>query len=249
MLEIKNLSATIGGRNILRDVSLHLPAGSLTALVGKNGCGKSTLLSCIAGLRTHTGAVLLRGEELRSMAPRERAKKLSLLPQHLSAPHMTVEELVRLGRNPYVDLGCHFGEKDRAAVTRAMESAEVTELSGRFVDELSGGERQRAYLAMTLAQETELLILDEPTTHMDLSGGDAFLHQLQKLKGEGRTLLVVMHDLAQAARYADRIAVMAEGELVFAGEAEACLASGALERALGVRRYVSEGRSFFASDL
>ncbi len=248
MLEIRNVSLSLGRREILRGASLTLPAGTLTALVGRNGCGKSTLLSCAAGLCRHGGTVLLRGEELHSMTPRERAKRLALLPQTLSAPHVTVEELAGLGRNPYVDLGQRFTEKDREAVSRAMERAGVAELRGRFLDELSGGERQRAYLAMILAQETELLLLDEPTTHMDMGGGDAFMRCLQGLQAEGRTLLAVMHDLSQAVRYADRVAVMDGGRIVFGGSVERCLAEGALQRHLAVRRYEAEGRSFFASE-
>ena len=248
MLEIRNVSVSLGRREILHDVSLALPTGTFTALVGRNGCGKSTLLSCAAGLRSHEGTVLLRGEDLHRMTPRERAKHLALLPQTLSAPHMTVEELTGLGRSPYVDIGRRFTQEDRDAVCRAMESAGVAELCHRFLDELSGGERQRAYLAMILAQETELLMLDEPTAHMDMGGGDAFLRQLQVLKGEGRTLLVVMHDLAEAVRYADRLAVMDEGRILFEGSVERCLAEGVLERTMGVRRYTAEGRSFFASE-
>ncbi len=248
MFEIRNVSASIGGREILRRVSLTLPEGTLTALVGRNGCGKSTLLSCAAGLRACEGTVLLRGQDVRRMTPRERARQLSLLPQNLSAPHMTVEELTGLGRSPHVDIGRRFAERDRDAVCRAMEKAKVTELRSRFVDELSGGERQRACLAMILAQEAELLMLDEPTTHMDLSCGEGFLRQLRELKEEGHTLLVVMHDLAEAVHYADRLAVMDGGGIVFEGSVERCLAEGVLERCLGVRRYTAEGRSFFASE-
>lgn len=247
MFEMRNISVSLGGREILHDVSLSLPEGTLTALVGRNGCGKSTLLSCAAGVRGCAGTVLLRGAELHRMTPRERAKRVALLPQTLSAPHMTVEELAGLGRNPYVDIGRRFTEEDRDAVCRAMESAGVAALRRCFLDELSGGERQRAYLAMILAQETELLMLDEPTTHMDMGGGEAFLRNLRELKAAGRTLLAVMHDLSQAVRYADRIAVMDGGRVVFEGDTEQCLAGKALERYLAVRRYEAEGRSFFAS--
>ena len=248
MLEIKGLSARVGGREFLKEIDLQLPAGTFTALVGRNGSGKSTLLGCVGGMKAYRGEILLCGEELRRLPLRERAKRMALLPQTLALPHITVEELVGLGRNPYVDIGHRFAAADREAVGRAVEAAGVSELRGRFVDELSGGERQRAYLAMTLAQETKLLLLDEPTTHMDAAGGDGFLRMLSQLRQQqGKTLLVVMHDLAEAVRYADRMAVMDEGRLVFSGSTEECLASSVLEQTLRVKRYEAEGRSFFAA--
>ena len=247
MLEIKGLSACVGGREFLKEIDLHLPAGTLTALVGRNGSGKSTLLGCMGGTKNYRGEILLCGEELRRLPLRRRAKRMALLPQTLALPHITVEELAGLGRNPYVDIGHRFTAADRGAVGRGMESAGVAELRNRFVDELSGGERQRAYLAMILAQETDLLLLDEPTTHMDAAGGDAFLRMLLQLRQQGKTLLVVMHDLAEAVRYADRMAVMDEGRIVFGGSTEECLVNSTLERTLRVKRYEAEGRSFFAA--
>lgn len=249
MLEIRGLSARIGGREILRDISLTLPDGTLTALVGRNGCGKSTLLSCVAAQRAHSGAVLLGdGAELSALPPRKRAQRLALLPQDLSAPHMTVRELAELGRSPYVDVGRRLTGRDHEAVRRALERAEAVSLADRFLDEISGGERQRAYLAMILAQETELLLLDEPVTHLDLTAGEDFLRLLVSLQEEGHTILVVLHDLAQAVHFADRMAVMDGGRIAFVGGTADCLASGVLERTLSVRRYTAQGRSFFASD-
>lgn len=247
MLEIKQLSARVGNQDFLRGISLTLPKGTLTALVGRNGSGKSTLLNCIGGVRAYHGNILLGGEDLSKLPPRARAQRLSLLPQNLSSPHITVAELATLGRSPYVDLGHRLTVADKAAVKQAMETAGVTALADRFLDELSGGEKQRAYLAMILAQETELLLLDEPTTHMDAACGDSFLRCLAALRQQGRTLLVVMHDLTEAVRYADCIVVMEQGRIVFAGNTGECLACGALEQTLHVRRYEAEGRSFFAA--
>ena len=247
MLEIKELSARVGGKAFLQNICLHLPKGTFTALVGRNGSGKSTLLGCIGGVKAYSGDILLCGEDLRRLSLRRRAKRMALLPQTLAAPHITAEELASLGRNPYVDLARRFTAADREAVSRAMEKAGVAELRDRFVDELSGGERQRAYLAMILAQETELLLLDEPTTHMDAACGDGFLRSLAALRQQGKTLLVVMHDLTDAVRYADRIAVMDGGRVVFDGSMEECLAGDVLEKTLRVKRYEAEGRSFFAA--
>ena len=247
MLEIHKLSARVGGKVFLRELDLQLPSSTLTALVGRNGSGKSTLFGCIGGTKSYRGDILLCGEELRRIPLRERAKRMALLPQTLAAPHITVEELTSLGRSPYVDVGRRLTAEDREAVCRAMETAGVAELCGRFVDELSGGERQRAFLAMILAQETELLLLDEPTAHLDAVCGDAFMRTLAQLRQQGKTLLVVMHDLAEAVRYADRMAVMDGGRMVFGGSGEECLSCGILEQTLGVKRYEADGRSFFAA--
>lgn len=247
MLEIKRLSARVDGREFLKEIDLHLPPATLTALVGRNGSGKSTLLSCVGGTRKYQGNILLNGADLRRLSLRERARRIALLPQTLAAPHITVEELVGLGRSPYADFGHRFSSADRDAVHCAMKKAAVADFAERFVDELSGGERQRAYLAMILAQETELLLLDEPTTHMDAACGATFLRSLVDLRQQGRTLLVVMHDLAEAVYYADRIAVMDEGCLAFCGSVADCVESGVLEQILCVKRYEAEGRSFFVS--
>ena len=247
MLEIKHLSADMGGCEFLKDISLTLPKGTLTALVGRNGSGKSTLLHCIGGVHKCRGEISLGGDDLRVLPLRERAKRLSLLPQVLPAPHVTVEELTGFGRNPYVDIGRRLAESDRVAIRSAMKAAGVETLAARFVDELSGGERQRAYLAMTLAQETEVLLFDEPTTHLDLVAAEDFLRELTALRRQGKTLLVVMHDLTQAVHIADRVAVMEHGKLVFQGETEDFLRQNVPQRVLGLRRWEAEGRSFFTA--
>lgn len=237
MLEFKNISVTLGGRSVLNGVSFPLQPHRITALLGRNGCGKSTLISCVTGLVPYSGEVRYQDCALALMPPRERAKLVAALPQSLPRAALTVRELAAMGRNPYLDLGRRLSEEDRRQIQRAMECVEIAELSDRTVAELSGGERQRAYLAMILAQNTRIILLDEPTTYMDMEHEAKFLGIVQKLKAERRkTILIVMHDLTRAVEMADNIAVLDGGRAAFFGPAEDCVQSGVLERVFGVKR-------------
>jgi len=246
MLEIRDLTVNRGKKRIWNSVSLQLEPGTMTALIGRNGCGKSTLLSCINQQLSYQGDIFLTGQDLHRMKSKERARQISLLPQVLATPHISVEELVQMGRNPYHELGERLRADDRKAIDRAIETVGIGPLLDHYVDEISGGERQKVYLAMALAQDTPLMILDEPTTYMDMAYGTEFLEQLKLLQlQDHKTLLVVMHDLSQALYYADHILVMQDGKLVFDGSREECLASGVVEEVFGVKRYEAEGRVFF----
>lgn len=246
MLEIRNLNARAGGRMILHDISLRLTPHSFTALIGKNGSGKSTLASCINQQQPSTGEILYSGRDLRLMRPRERAALVSFLPQMLPAPALTVHELVRMGRSPYVDIGRRLTPGDESAVRNAMAAAGVDALADRRVDHLSGGERQRAFLAMTLAQDARLMMLDEPTAHMDMACEGEFLHLLDELRrSRKKTLLVIMHDLNQALRSADRIILLDGGRIRFSGDTAACLQSQIIEQIFGVERIQTERGPLF----
>lgn len=249
MLEIKNLRVCRNKRTVLDDVTLTVTPHKLTALIGKNGCGKSTLVSCINQTVPYTGEISFSGRNLALIRPKERACLLSFLPQTLFIPHVTVSELVTMGRNPYVDIGKHLTSRDREAVRDAISAIGMEAFSDRYLDELSGGERQKAYLAMTLAQDTRVMILDEPTTYMDMAYEHAFLDLLDSLKRHRKkTLLVVMHNLNQAVRYADRLTVLDGGKIVFDGETSDCIQSGVIEQVFGVRRYTAEGQTFFSAE-
>lgn len=244
MLEFKDVSLRLGGAQILDGISFRLRPGGLTALVGRNGSGKSSLLSCLDGL-PYRGTVLLGGEDLRALPPRRRARMAAILHQDMPAPSLTVRELAAFGRQPYLDFTGRLREEDREAVDRALRAAQVYDLADRRVDTLSGGERQRAYLAMVLAQETELLLLDEPGAHLDKTWEASFLELLTGL--EGRTVLLALHDLDAAVRYARDILVLEEGKLIFSGSVEECLEKEVLEKTFRLRRYTAEeGRIFFA---
>lgn len=226
---------------VLDNVSFCLKPHTFTAVLGKNGCGKSTLVSCINQQLHYTGKISYADTNLALMPPRERAKAIAILPQMLERPHVTVEQLVCFGRNPYLDFGKRLTDEDRAAVQQAMADVGVTALSEKMVDSLSGGERQRAYLAMTLAQQTRVIVLDEPTTYMDMEYEASFLEKLTELKTKHKkTLLVIMHNLSQALHYADRILVLDKQRIVFDGTRQECLDSPVLEQIFHVKKHIFE---------
>lgn len=248
MLEMKNVSVKIGQKQILEDVSLTLRPHRLTALVGVNGSGKSTLLSCVNQQIPYTGEILEGEKNLALTAPRERAKSLAILPQILPAPHVTAREMAAFGRNPYLDFTGRLTDKDREIVDAALEDANALDLAERYVDTLSGGELQRVRLAMILAQNTPIALLDEPTSHMDQCHEAAFLDLLQVLKQKKKkTFLVVLHDLTLAAEYADDLIVLDGGKVAFAGTREACLQQQIIEKIFGLKRYAAEGKLFFSA--
>ncbi len=251
MLEIKNVSVCLGTKQILDNVSVSLRPHRLTALVGRNGSGKSTLLNCVNQCLPYTGTIWEGEKNLALIPPRERAKTIAILPQTLPSPHITAREMAAFGRNPYLDFTGRLTEDDRQAVENALRDADALDLAERYVDTLSGGEKQRILLAMILAQNTPIALLDEPTAHMDLGYEGAFLELLRKLKQERKkTFLVILHDLTQAVRYADDLIVLDGGRVVFAGSREECLEQKVLERTFRLRRYtVTDGeaeRIFFA---
>ena len=219
-LEIRGLTAGYGEREVLQDVSLRLAAGEVVALAGPNGAGKTTLLRVASGtLPAWRGAVRWQGEDLLALPPRLRARRMAVVPQARQAPPtFTVYQTVMLGRTPYLSWLGVPGPRDRAAVRRALEQTDLTGLAHRMLGQLSGGEQQRVLLARALAQETPLLLLDEPTTHLDLRHQVALLKMVRRLSREnGLTVLMVLHDLNLAARFADRIALFSRGQVVAAG--------------------------------
>ena len=199
---------------ILKEVDFQVPDGQVTVLVGPNGSGKSTLLKTLARILTpRTGRVLLDGKDIHKTRTREVAQKLGLLPQGPIAPEgLTVRELVAQGRFPHQNLLRQWSSEDERAVREAMETAQVTEFADRPVDGLSGGQRQRCWIAMVLAQETDLILLDEPTTFLDLKVQVDLMNLLVRLAHDtSRTLVVVLHELNLAAAYADHLVMMRDG--------------------------------------
>lgn len=220
MLSTRDLVAGYDERTVLDGLDLELPADAFTVIVGPNACGKSTLLRTMARLLTpRRGAVLLDGTAIRDLPTREVARRLGVLPQSPLVPEgVTVADLVGRGRQPYQRWWRQWSAEDAVAVDRAMTLADVAGLADRPVDTLSGGQRQRVWIAMTLAQDTEALLLDEPTTFLDLAHQVEVLDLLHRLRAErGRTVVAVLHDLNQAARYADHLVAMRAGAVVAAG--------------------------------
>jgi iron complex transport system ATP-binding protein len=207
-------------RVIVDGLSLTIPAGRVTVIVGANACGKSTLLRGLARLlKPRGGTVLLDGTDIHRLPTREVATRLGVLPQQPIAPEgITVADLVARGRHPHQRWIRQFSVEDEAAVTAALAATEITELAERSVDELSGGQRQRVWIALTLAQGTPLMLLDEPTTFLDLAHQVEVLDLLARLnESEGRTIVLVLHDLNLACRYADHLVAMKDGAIVAEG--------------------------------
>lgn len=220
-LATEQLTLSYGSEPIVRGVDAVIPRGALTVIIGPNACGKSTLLRGMARLLApSSGRVVLDGRNISSMPTKDVARELGLLPQTSIAPEgITVADLVSRGRYPHQRIFNRWSDADERAVVQAMASTGVTELSGELVDQLSGGQRQRVWVAMVLAQQTELLLLDEPTTFLDISHQYELLHLCRTLKYAGHTLIAVLHDLNQAARFADHLVVMKDGSIVAAGPA------------------------------
>ena len=225
-------------RTIIHELDIAIPDDSFTVIVGPNACGKSTLLRALARLlKPAQGQVVLDGQEITRYPSKEVAKRIGLLPQTSIAPDgISVIDLVSRGRYPHQSILRRWSAADEAAVLAAMEATNVTELSGRLVDELSGGQRQRVWVAMALAQETPLLLLDEPTTFLDITHQVELLDLFTRLNQEGgRTLVAVLHDLNQAARYATHLIAMRDGHVVAQGAPADIVTAELVEEVFGLR--------------
>lgn len=217
-------NATIGydEHTISTGLTISVPDNSFTAIIGPNGCGKSTLLRGLSRiLKPSEGRVLLDGKEISSYKPKEVARQMGLLPQTSIAPEgIRTADLVARGRAPYQNLIQQWRESDEDAVAQALSQTRLTELSARLVEELSGGQRQRVWVAMLLAQQTPIMLLDEPTTFLDIAHQFELMELLRTFHEEGKTVVTVLHDLNQAARYASHLIVMKAGEIITSGTPE-----------------------------
>lgn len=241
MLSTVNTTLSYGGPPVIRDLSVEIPSGRLTVLLGPNGSGKSTLVKALAGaLEPDAGEVRLNGRSLAALDTRICARKLAFLPQSPLTPEgLTVRELVNFGRHPHRRFLRSMGEKDKQAVENALRLCQLDDLAEQPVHTLSGGQRQRAWIALVLAQETDLLLLDEPTTFLDIAHQVEVLDLLAHLnRASGKTIVMVLHDINQAAVYADRIIMMKAGSLVAEGAPEVVLTENLLASTYGLRAAV-----------
>ncbi|GAA4740913.1 ABC transporter ATP-binding protein [Modestobacter marinus] len=220
-LAAEDLTLAYGDRTVIEGLDLLVPPGRITAVVGANACGKSTLLRSMSRLLApRSGRVLLDGKAVHRLPAKELARTLGLLPQSPIAPEgITVADLVGRGRHPHQRVFSRWSKEDDAAVAAALDATETTPLADRAVDELSGGQRQRVWIAMALAQQTDLLLLDEPTTFLDVAHQVEVLDLLTDLnRSRGTTIVMVLHDLNLAARYADHLVALSDGRIHAAGE-------------------------------
>lgn len=236
-LHAQSVTLSYDARQVAENLTVEIPDGAITAIIGPNACGKSTLLRALSRLLSpRSGQVLLSGDDVKKLAPKELARKLGLLPQSSVAPFgITVADLVGRGRFPHQRMLQQWSVQDEAAVQAAMEATGVTELADRAVEELSGGQRQRVWIAMLLAQDTPVMLLDEPTTYLDVAHQLDVLELCRRLnRDEGRTMLLVLHDSNQAARYADHLVVLRNGELAAAGRPADVLTEELLTHVFGL---------------
>ena len=232
------LTLAYGKKTIAESLNVTIPDGHFTAIIGPNGCGKSTLLRTLSRLMTPaSGHVYLDGEQIQRYASKEVAKRIGLLAQNATTPgDITVQELVARGRYPHQPLFTRWRKEDEAAVTRAMQATGITDLAAQSVDTLSGGQRQRAWIAMVLAQETAIMLLDEPTTWLDISHQIDLLELLSELnRTQGYTLAAVLHDLNQACRYATHLIALRDGKIVAEGAPKAIVTPDLIEQIYGMR--------------
>ena len=249
-ISMVNLAYSYTRKPFIEGFSLDIAHGKITSIVGPNGCGKSTLVKIADGLIVpHEGEVLIHGRPCFSMGSKVRARALALLAQGPRPPTMSVEALVACGRYPYQrGLTRRLDEEDKAKIDQAMALAGVDSLRDQDVRFLSGGERQRAFIAMILAQDTEIIVMDEPTTYLDVHACHEIMQLIRELNhNAGKTIVMVNHDIDLALRYSDQMAVMVKGKLLKAGDVDEVFASGAIEEAFQVEvcRFPDDDRTAY----
>ncbi|SDZ61806.1 iron complex transport system ATP-binding protein [Evansella caseinilytica] len=241
-IQTKKLTVGYNDRLLFKSLDLSIPRGQISVFVGSNGCGKSTLLRSVARLlKPVDGSVLLEGKDIHRMSSREAAKKMAILPQSPISPEgLTVHDLVKQGRYPHHSWLNRWSEDDTKKVNEAMKATGVEELRDRPVDELSGGQRQRAWIAMTLAQDTDIILLDEPTTYLDMTHQIDILDLLFELNEKhGRTIIMVLHDINLASRYAHNIIAIKDGKVFDQGLPETIITCDLIRSVFGMECQVS----------
>jgi cobalamin transport system ATP-binding protein len=240
-LEIQNLSAAYGNRGVLKNISLSLAKGKILVVIGPNGAGKTTLIRVLSGvIRPSSGSVTIEGQVITTMTEPERARRLAVVPQARNLPlAFTAWETVMLGRTPHLNWFGQASPKDEEIIRQAMRRTDTLELASRRVGELSGGEQQRLLLARALAQQPQVLLLDEPVTHLDLHYQITILDQIRELARENKiSVLAVLHDINMAVRFADQTALLVGGKVVASGSPAEVLTPALLSEAYDLPREI-----------
>lgn len=237
MLEFCHVSVSCGTVPVLNDISAVFQSGEITTVIGPNGCGKTTLLHCLNGSsKVTSGSIRLDGMDYLSLSFKERARRLSFLPQvRTIIPALPVRTLVEHGRFPYLGFARQKSREDIEIIEHSMDFAQVRPYAGQYADTLSGGIRQRAFFAMTLAQNCDYIVLDEPTTYLDLNGQREFMEMILLLKKQGRTIILVLHDLGQALRISDTLVIMQDRKIAATATPKECLRQHIIEDVFDVR--------------
>lgn len=240
-LQAEQVDVSYENKQVLKNISVDIPEGKITSIIGPNGCGKSTILKSLSRILTpEEGGVYLDGKSIHEMKTKEVAKNMAMLAQTPDIPlTLTVEQLVSFGRHPHRKRTRKLTPEDNEAIQKAMTDTGVSEFASRTLDSLSGGQRQRAWIAMALAQDTDLLLLDEPTTYLDMAHQLEVLELLQELnEKESRTIVMVLHDLNHAARFSDHLIAMCSGEVQCIGCPNDVICKNVLRQVFGIDAHV-----------
>ena len=247
MLELNRISAGYGKQTVLNDVSAFFEKGKLTSIIGVNGCGKSTLLKAILGILPLSGGeITVDGENLLTMSRNEIAKKIAYLSQGKNTPDMTVMQMVLHGRFPYLSYPRKYTNRDREIAYSAMEQVGIADFAEKLLFMLSGGMRQNVYIAMALAQDTDYILLDEPTTYLDIAHQLELMRLLKQLSDNGKGIVTVMHDLPLAFDFSDKLTVMSNGKIIAYGTPSEICESHIVEDIFGVKiKQVQKGKYLY----
>lgn len=246
MIELKNLSAGYNGQIVISGVSASVSKGEIISVIGRNGAGKSTLIKTVAGiLPVIDGSITVDGKKISEYKRRDLAKKVAYLSQGKNTPDMTVEQMVLHGRFPYLEYPGRYSASDKKIAADAMAKMGLSELRGREMFSLSGGMRQNVYIAMALAQSTDYILLDEPTTYLDIGNQLALMKTLRSLADSEMGIAVVMHDLPIAFSFSDKIAIINDGRLACVDTPENICTSDAVEEIFGVQLAFSGGKYYY----
>jgi ABC-type cobalamin/Fe3+-siderophores transport system ATPase subunit len=231
MIKLNNITAGYNRVEIIKNVNIDFEEAGITSIIGKNGCGKTTLLKTAANLlKPFKGKVTIKGKDISNIPNKDLAKMVSYLPQLRTVPNMTVYNLVMHGRYPYLGFSRTSQKKDKEIVEQAIENMRLNKYINKNIHELSGGQRQKVYIAMVLAQDTDIIFLDEPTTYLDINHQLEILEVIKKLKRMGKTIVMVLHDLNSALSCSDRICLMDKGEIVICDTPQVVFESREIDR-------------------